>query len=47
MAHPEVLELLVDEESASLAELEEATGRPIRLQAEALYSPDQYDVVPI
>jgi ribonuclease G len=47
LAHPEVLEMIVDEESASLAELEEATGRPIRLQAEALYAQDHFDVVPI
>ncbi len=47
LAHPEVVERLVDEESTSLAELEETTGRPIRLQAEALYTQDQYDVVPL
>lgn len=45
LAHPEVIELLLDEESASLAELESLTGKPIRLQAEALYSQDHYDVV--
>ena len=28
-------------------ELEEATGRPIKLQAEALYAQDHFDVVPI
>jgi len=47
LAHPEVLDLLLDEESASLAELEATTGKPIRLQAEVEYSQDQYDVVPI
>jgi ribonuclease G len=47
LAHPEVLEMIVDEESASLAELEEQTGRPILLQAEELYAQDQFDVVPI
>ncbi len=46
-AHAEVLDLLVDEEAPGLAELESATGRPIRLQAESGYSHDQYDVVPI
>jgi len=45
LAHPEVIELLLDEESSALAELEAATGKPIRLQAEALYSQDHYDVV--
>lgn len=47
LAHPEVLEMLVDEESASMAELEVATGRPIRLQAETLYAQDHFDVVPL
>ncbi len=45
LAHPEVIELLVDEESASLAELEEFAGKPIRLQSESLYAQDQFDVV--
>jgi ribonuclease G len=47
LAHAEVLDLLVDEEASGLAELETATGKPIRLQAESGYSHDQYDVVPI
>ena len=47
LANPEVLDVLLDEESASLAELEASTGKPIRLQAEVGYSQDQYDVVPI
>ena len=47
LAHAEVLDLLVDEEAAGLAELEALTGKPIRLQAESGYSHDQYDVVPI
>ncbi|MBA3563436.1 MAG: ribonuclease G [Gammaproteobacteria bacterium] len=45
IAHQQVIDLLLDEESTGLAELEEATGKPIRLQTEALYTPDQYDVV--
>ncbi len=45
LACPEVIELLVDEESASLAELEEQTGKPIRLQSESLFAQDQFDVV--
>ncbi|MEM7284540.1 MAG: Rne/Rng family ribonuclease, partial [Pseudomonadota bacterium] len=45
LAHPEVIDLLLDEESASLAELETTTAKPIRLQAEALYPQDRYDVV--
>ena len=47
LAHAEVLDLLVDEEASGLAELESATGKPIRLQAESGYSHEQYDVVPI
>jgi ribonuclease G len=45
LAHQDVIEMLLDEESRSLAELEEFTGKPIRLQAEAMYFQDQYDVV--
>jgi ribonuclease G len=45
LAHQDVIEMLLDEESRSLAELEEFTGKPIRLQAEAMYLQDQYDVV--
>ena len=45
LARPDVIERLLDEESASVAELEELTGKPIRLQSEAMYAPDQFDVV--
>ncbi|GAB0148598.1 ribonuclease G [Marichromatium gracile] len=45
LASQEVVDRLLDEESAHLAELEEFIGRPIRLQAEALYTQEQYDVV--
>ena len=45
LAHPEVVERLLDEESASLAELGEATGKTIRLQSEASYDDGRYDVV--
>ncbi len=45
LAHQDVIELLLDEESTSLAELEEQTGKPIRLQTEALYNRDQFDLV--
>ena len=45
LAHQDVIELLLDEESAALAELELAIGKPIRLQAEALYAAEQFDVV--
>ncbi len=45
LAHQDVIELLLDEESPSLAELSDLTGKPIRLQAEAQYAQDQFDVV--
>ncbi|MEE8543786.1 MAG: ribonuclease G [Gammaproteobacteria bacterium] len=45
LARPDVIERLLDEESASIAELEELTGSPVRLQSEGLYAPDQFDVV--
>ena len=45
LASQEVVDLVLDEESASLAELEQFVGKPIRFQAEALYNQEQYDVV--
>jgi ribonuclease G len=45
LAHQDVVDRLLDEESATLADLEAQVGRPIRLQVEALYGVDQYDVV--
>ena len=45
LASQEVIDRLLDEESTNLAELEQFIGRPIRLQAEALYTQEQYDVV--
>jgi len=45
MAHQDVIELLLDGESAAVADLERATGKPIRLQAEARFAEEQFDVV--
>jgi len=45
LAHQDVVELLLDEESSGLAELEELTGKPIRLQSETMFAPDRFDVV--
>ncbi len=47
LAHQDVIERLLDEESAALGELEVQVGKPIRLQTESLYVQDQYDVVPM
>jgi ribonuclease G len=45
LARPAVIERLLDEESAAIAELEEITGKPVRLQSEGMYAPEQFDVV--
>ncbi len=45
LAPPAVVQRVVDEESAALAELEAFIGKPIRFQPEEQYSPEQYDVV--
>ena len=45
LASQEVVDLLLDEESTSLAELEVFIGKPIRFQVEDLYTQEQYDVV--
>ena len=45
LAHQDVVELLLDEESGGLAELGELIDGNIGLQTENLYAPDQYDVV--
>ncbi len=45
LAHQDVIEMLLDDQASSLAELEEQTGKSIRLQTESLYLQDQFDVV--
>jgi ribonuclease G len=45
VASQEVIDTLVDDESASFAELEAFIGKPITLQVESLYSREHYDVV--
>ncbi len=45
LAHPEVIELLLDEEAKGLTEIEDQIGKSIRLQPESLYLKDQFDVV--
>jgi ribonuclease G len=45
LAHQDVIELLLDGQAPGLAMLEEQTGKSIRLQPEALYMQDQFDVV--
>jgi ribonuclease G len=45
LASQEVVDMLLDEESTSVAELEEFIGRPINFQVESLYTQEQFDVV--
>jgi ribonuclease G len=45
LAHQDVIDLLLDEQAPSLAELGEQIGKSIRLQSESLYPQDQFDVV--
>ena len=45
LASQEVVDVLLDEESTSLAELESFIAKPIKLQVESLYAQEQFDVV--
>ena len=45
LASQDVVDMLVDEESGSLAELEGFIGIPIKFQVEAMFTQEQYDVV--
>ena len=45
LASQDVVDLLVDEESGSLAELEDFIAIPIKFQVEAMFNQEQYDVV--
>jgi len=45
LASPDVIELLLDEQSSGIAELQSHTRATIRLQVESVYNREQYDVV--
>jgi len=45
LASQQVVDLFLDEESQSLAQLSDFIGKPVSLQVETLYSQEQYDVV--
>ena len=45
LASQDVVDLLVDEESGSLAELEDFIAIPIKFQVEAMFTQEHYDVV--
>jgi len=45
MASQEVVDRLLDEDSAMVADMEELVGKNIRFQVETMYSTEQFDVV--
>ena len=45
MASQVVIDMLLDEEATSLADLQEFVGKPINLQVEILYHQEEHDVV--
>jgi ribonuclease G len=45
IASQEVVDLMLDEESNTVAELEELTNRSIKFRVETSYSQEQYDIV--
>jgi ribonuclease G len=47
IAAQEIVDRLMDEESANVAELEAFIGKPIKFQSELLYMREQFDVVMI
>jgi ribonuclease G len=47
VASQQVVDMLMDDESINIAELEEFIGKPISFQVEPLYSQEQYDIVPL
>ena len=45
LAAPSVIDRLLDEDSAYVADLEEFIGATIQFQVETVYSQEQYDVI--
>jgi len=45
LASQKVVDRLLDEESATVADLEQLTGKRISFKVEAYYSTEQFDVV--
>ena len=41
----QVIDLFLEEESQSLAQLGDFIGKPVSLQVESLYTQEQYDVI--
>jgi len=47
LASQVVIDRLLDEDSANVADLEEFIGRPIEFRVESLYSQEHYDIIPV
>ncbi len=47
MANQNVIDMLLDEEATSLAELEAFINIPVKLQVESYYNQEKYDLVPV
>jgi ribonuclease G len=45
LAAPSVIDLFLEDESATLAQISQDIERPVSLQAEPAYSQEQYDIV--
>ena len=45
LAAPKVVEMLLDEESQSLANLSDFIGKPISLQVETNYNQESFDII--
>ena len=45
LAAQPIIDLMLDEESTSIAELEDFIGKPIRFQVEMEYNQEHFDVV--
>jgi ribonuclease G len=45
LAHQSVIDLFLDEESQSLAQLSDFIGKPVSLQVESLFSQEQFDII--
>jgi ribonuclease G len=47
LASQEVIDRLLDEDSASIADIEDLAGKSIRFRVESAYNREQYDIVPL
>jgi ribonuclease G len=45
VASPAIVQRLMEDDAAGIAEIEKSIGIPIRMQAETSYNQEQYDVV--